>query len=151
VSLGLPPDLPLADFDALIDGIANCATLHRAVVAGGNITSSPGRLFIDITALGSVKARKILRRAGARAGDEVYVTGQLGGAAPGWRCARRATATPWIRPAPRRWRASVIPCRRSPSAASSAATGRPRPAWISATASSTGCRSCPKRRASAST
>ncbi|MBL8142059.1 MAG: thiamine-phosphate kinase [Acidobacteria bacterium] len=83
VSLGLPPDLLLADFDALIDGIANCAALHRAVVAGGNITASPGRLFIDITAMGSVKARKILRRSGARAGDEVYVTGQLGGAAAG--------------------------------------------------------------------
>lgn len=85
VSLGLPPDLTLDDFDALIDGIATCAALHRASIAGGNLTSSPGRLFLDITALGSVKPRKVVTRAGALAGDEVYVTGQLGGASVGLR------------------------------------------------------------------
>jgi thiamine-monophosphate kinase len=83
VSLGLPPDLSLDDFDGLTDGIATCAAAHRTSVAGGNLTSSPGRLFVDITALGSVRPRRVLTRSGARVGDEVYVTGQLGGAAAG--------------------------------------------------------------------
>lgn len=83
VSLGLPPDLPVADFDALIGGIAATASAHRATIAGGNLTSSPGRLLVDVTAIGSVKPRKVLTRSGARAGDEVFVTGQLGGAAAG--------------------------------------------------------------------
>ena len=40
-------------------------------------------MVLDVTAIGTVHRRKILTRAGARAGDEVYVTGTLGDAAAG--------------------------------------------------------------------
>ena len=83
LSLVLPDDLPVADFDALIDGVAETAAAHRAVVAGGNITRSPGPLLIDVTAVGHVHPRKVLRRGGARAGDALYVSGRPGGAAAG--------------------------------------------------------------------
>ena len=39
--------------------------------------------MVDVTAVGSVRPRRVLRRAGARPGDEVYVTGSLGEAAVG--------------------------------------------------------------------
>ena len=39
--------------------------------------------MIDVTALGSVRPRRVLTRAGAKPGDEVYVTGTVGGAAAG--------------------------------------------------------------------
>jgi thiamine-monophosphate kinase len=39
--------------------------------------------MIDVTAIGSVKPRRILTRAGARPGDEVFVTGTIGDAAVG--------------------------------------------------------------------
>jgi thiamine-monophosphate kinase len=83
LSLVLPDDLALADFDAMIDGVAEIAAAHRAAVAGGNITRSPGPLLIDVTAVGHVHPRKVLRRGGARAGDALYVSGQPGGAAAG--------------------------------------------------------------------
>ena len=57
-------------------------------MAGGNLTRSPGPLMIDITVTGTVKRRQALTRAGARPGDEIYVSGTLGAAAAGLRMLR---------------------------------------------------------------
>jgi thiamine-monophosphate kinase len=83
VSLALPPDLPLDDYDALVEGLVKLAALHELHVAGGNITRSPGPLVVDITVVGSVKPRRAITRAGARAGDRLYVSGSLGAATAG--------------------------------------------------------------------
>ena len=83
VSLTLPAGFPLADFDALVDGLVEEAGRHGATLAGGNIATSPGGLAIHVTALGSAHPRRILTRAGGRAGDELFVTGTIGAAAAG--------------------------------------------------------------------
>lgn len=83
LSLALPPALPCSDFDAMIAGIVRLAAAHHVHVAGGNLTRSPGPLVIDITAVGAVKRRGILRRGGARPGDHIYVTGAIGAARAG--------------------------------------------------------------------
>ena len=83
LSMALPPSLPLDDYDGIADGIARLAAAHRVHVVGGNLTRSPGPLAIDVTVVGTVKRRQALRRSGARAGDDVYVSGTLGAAAAG--------------------------------------------------------------------
>jgi thiamine-monophosphate kinase len=83
LSLALPPSLSVDDFDAMIEGLAALASLSRMHLAGGNLTRSPGPLVLDLTAIGSVKRRQVLTRAGARPGDEIYVTGTLGAALAG--------------------------------------------------------------------
>jgi thiamine-monophosphate kinase len=83
LSMALPPSLPLDDYDGIANGIAQLAAAHRLHVVGGNLTKSPGPLAIDVTLVGTVKRRQALRRSGARAGDEVYVSGTLGAAAAG--------------------------------------------------------------------
>jgi len=83
LSLALPPAFPIADFDAMIGGLAALALRHRVHVAGGNLTRSPGPLVIDITVVGTAKRRQILTRGGARPGDELYVSGSIGAAAAG--------------------------------------------------------------------
>src|SRR3954469_4892298 len=81
LSFALPPSLPLADFDGIIAGLTTLAAEHRVHVAGGNLTRTSGPLVIDVTAIGTVKRRQALTRGGARAGDELYVSGTIGGAA----------------------------------------------------------------------
>jgi thiamine-monophosphate kinase len=102
LSLMLPPDLAVTEVDALLDGLLALAALTDVALAGGNITRSPGPLVVDVTVTGMVKPRKILTRAGARAGDGVYVTGQLGAAAAGlgWLRANAGAAAgePFARP-----------------------------------------------------
>ena len=92
LSLVLPADFPLTDFDALIDGFLALAATSGACLIGGNMTRSPGPLVVDVTAIGTVHPRRVLRRSGARPGDELYVErpagrgrGRLGDARSGCR------------------------------------------------------------------
>ena len=83
LSLALPGELAVADLDALLQGLLDLAGRYGTALAGGNITRSSGPLFIDVTAFGSVKRRRVLERGGARPGDAVYVSGLIGAAAAG--------------------------------------------------------------------
>ena len=89
LSLVLPPAFPVAGVDALVDGMAALAARARISIVGGNIARSPGPLIVDVTATGSVHSRRVLLRGGARVGDDLYVTGALGGAAAGLRLLRQ--------------------------------------------------------------
>ena len=114
LSMILPGQLPVADIDALLDGLLALAGRHRVSLVGGNITRSsgggsgetPGPLVVDLTAIGSVAPRRILRRSGARPGDEVYVTGTVGSGAAGLQAFRASAELPlaqqrYLRPEPR--------------------------------------------------
>jgi thiamine-monophosphate kinase len=94
LSLVLPDRLEVAVVDAIMDGFVALAEQYRVAVVGGNITRSPGPLMIDVTAIGSVKPRRILTRTGARPGDEVFVTGAIGGAAVGLQSLRARAGGP---------------------------------------------------------
>jgi thiamine-monophosphate kinase len=83
LSLILPPDLPLEDFDGLVEGAVGLARSAGAPLVGGNLARSPGPLVVDVTAIGAVRRRRVLRRSTARAGQELYVSGTIGAAAAG--------------------------------------------------------------------
>jgi thiamine-monophosphate kinase len=85
LSFVLPGELEVSEVDAMVTGMIALADRHRVAVVGGNVTRTPGPLVIDVTAIGSIKPRRVLRRSGARPGDEVYVTGTIGRAAAGLR------------------------------------------------------------------
>ncbi|HUI28017.1 MAG TPA: thiamine-phosphate kinase [Candidatus Kryptonia bacterium] len=80
ISAGVPVSYPARDLTALHAGIQAAAQEAGAAVVGGNI-SRADRLFISITLLGEVG--DVVTRRGARAGDELFVTGTLGDAALG--------------------------------------------------------------------
>jgi thiamine-monophosphate kinase len=90
LSLVLPESLDVEGIDQLLDGLLGLAATHGVALIGGNVTRSPGPLVVDVTAIGSVRPRRVLTRAGARPGDEVYVTGSLGAAAVGLKWLQRA-------------------------------------------------------------
>ncbi|MEQ1754349.1 MAG: thiamine-phosphate kinase [Micropepsaceae bacterium] len=50
---------------------------------GGDTVSTPGPLSISITAIGEVRRGKMLKRSGARSGDDIWVTGTIGDAGLG--------------------------------------------------------------------
>jgi thiamine-monophosphate kinase len=88
LSFGLPAGLDLAEFDDIVEGVAELAARHRVHVVGGNLTRSPGPLFLDVAVAGTAKRRQVLTRRGARPGDRVFVTGSIGAAAAGLRMLR---------------------------------------------------------------
>jgi thiamine-monophosphate kinase len=52
-------------------------------LAGGDTTKTLGTLSLSLTALGLIDAGKMLKRSGAKIGDDIYVSGTLGDAALG--------------------------------------------------------------------
>ena len=92
LSLSLPAALALAEFDACVEGFLALAARARAPLIGGNITRSPGPIAIDVTAVGSARARRLITRAGGRPGDALYVTGRIGAAAAGLEVLRAGMA-----------------------------------------------------------
>jgi thiamine-monophosphate kinase len=83
LSLAIPDALPLETIDGILDGFLAMAASARVTLAGGNITRSPGPLVIDVTVTGFARPRRILTRSGARPGDAIYVTGEVGAASAG--------------------------------------------------------------------
>ena len=78
LSLALPADFTIDDFDAMLAGLMSLAAAHRVHVVGGNLTRTPGPLTVDVSVVGTVKRRQALTRAGARPGDDLYVTNSIG-------------------------------------------------------------------------
>lgn len=78
LSLVLPDALEVDVVDGLLDGLLALAATHDVAVVGGNVSRTPGPMMIDITALGSVRPRRVMTRSGARPGDAVYLTGSIG-------------------------------------------------------------------------
>jgi thiamine-monophosphate kinase len=94
VSLALPRSLSLEEFDQIMESLITLAGRHQIAIAGGNLTRIDGPLVIDITVLGTVKRRQVLTRSGARAGDDLYVSGTVGTAAAGLQMLRARAASP---------------------------------------------------------
>lgn len=63
------------------DGLLALAVEHECVLAGGDTAQAKGGACFDIVALGAVRRGRALLRSAAKAGDHIYVTGGLGGAA----------------------------------------------------------------------
>jgi len=88
LSLGLPQELTKtkgrqkAWVDRFFDGFLALAEAYETPLAGGDLAQAP-LAVADIVLVGAVSRGRALQRSGARAGDLLYVTGRVGGAAAG--------------------------------------------------------------------
>jgi thiamine-monophosphate kinase len=81
-TLVAPPDLAAEWALAVIDGLAGELARWGADLVGGNLARGDG-VVLDLALLGEVAQEQLLLRSGARPGDVLLVTGDLGGAAAG--------------------------------------------------------------------
>ena len=83
VAFGAPADTAASQAVELADGMWHEARLLGAGIVGGDLVSAPQ--WVDsVTALGDLGGREPVRRGGARPGDTVAVTGELGRSAAGY-------------------------------------------------------------------
>lgn len=95
LSLALPPDIPQKWVDGFYKGLLRLAKQCGVALAGGDTAQSPDGVLADIMVLGSVPKGKAIPRSGAKPGDGIYVTGDLG---LGGATVRRLYARKQIRP-----------------------------------------------------
>jgi len=81
--LGIPPDLGEDECLELLDGMVDLAAATGTSIAGGDVTRA-AQLFLALTVVGHVPgAGDLVGRAGARPGDALVLSGEVGGAAAG--------------------------------------------------------------------
>jgi thiamine-monophosphate kinase len=84
-ALALPVATEAVVFDQLLDGLCDLGLRCQCPLIGGNLARDPTHLSLTLTVLGRVPRGESVLRGGASAGDEIWVSGQLGGAAAGLR------------------------------------------------------------------
>lgn len=77
LATGIDDDADMAS--RIMEGVTAAAAGSKAVLLGGDMTRSTGPIIVDVVVVGNV-LRPALRR-GARPGDSLWVTGELGAAA----------------------------------------------------------------------
>jgi thiamine-monophosphate kinase len=77
VGLSLPPTLPVAWLEQFYQGMQACLERYGTGIIGGDLTRS-SVTTVAITALGAVRADRIIARATAKIGDAIVVTGYHG-------------------------------------------------------------------------
>src|SRR5437879_1288800 len=81
LSLALPRKFRQSWVDRFLRGLLQLVNDFGVTLAGGDTAESRDGILADIVVLGSVPKSKAILRSGARPGDHVYVSGQLGGSA----------------------------------------------------------------------
>jgi thiamine-monophosphate kinase len=80
VSLGLSQRFTVEDMEEFYAGLQLACEAHGVDIVGGDTTSSMTGLTISITCIGDVEKGKAIYRSGAKQGDLICVTGNLGAA-----------------------------------------------------------------------
>jgi thiamine-monophosphate kinase len=84
LSFGMPRDAWNGSFkDEFVTGYFELADQFGVTLAGGDVSETKEGIVIDSIVLGQVVSGAAVLRSGARVGDQIFVTGNLGGAAAG--------------------------------------------------------------------
>jgi thiamine-monophosphate kinase len=82
VTIALPKDFDAEFVEKIYAGLNSIAEKFGVAIVGGETTTNPV-ILISIALLGTVPRRKQVLRSGAKVGDAIFVTGELGGSLAG--------------------------------------------------------------------
>ena len=83
ISIAIPDTVDLAVLDGVYDGLKSMAKEFEVNLLGGDTTSSPEHLVINIALVGVAAEDEILYRSGAGEGEVIFLTGPVGSSAAG--------------------------------------------------------------------
>ena len=79
VTIALPKDFQPDFVERIYHGLNQLAQRYGTAIVGGETTTNPERLLLSIVVLGEVPRDKCILRSGAKGGDALFVSGELGG------------------------------------------------------------------------
>ncbi len=83
ITIGLPKNFSPEYIEGIYNGMSKVASRYSVVIVGGETTTNPERILISVSMLGMVEKDKCVFRSGAKPGDAIFVTGELGGSIDG--------------------------------------------------------------------
>ena len=84
LSLAVDGKVPQNWIDKFLKGLLALAREFHVPLAGGDLAQAASGIQADIVVIGSVAKGTAVLRSGAKPGDQIYVTGALGGSALRW-------------------------------------------------------------------
>ena len=83
VTLGLDQDFEADYVLGFYEGLNALAREHEISISGGETTRTTGPMFVSIALLGTIPRNRVITRGGAKEGDAIFVSGELGGSLAG--------------------------------------------------------------------
>lgn len=83
VTIALPQNFDAAFIERIYAGMSALAKKHDVAIVGGETTTNPERTLISVALIGYAPSGKSVLRTGAKPGDAIFVTGELGGSLAG--------------------------------------------------------------------
>ena len=80
ITLIVPQQTRFAWMQELYRGLRRAATRFKVRIVGGETSNTPGPIAISVTVIGFVEKSRAGSRRGGKPGDDLFVTGRLGGA-----------------------------------------------------------------------
>ena len=80
VGIGISSKYTLEALEEIYSGIKKACEVYKVDFVGGDTTSSLSGLFLSVTVIGEVDAKKVSYRSGAKPNDLICVSGDLGAA-----------------------------------------------------------------------
>jgi thiamine-monophosphate kinase len=78
VTVGLSKSISVENVISIYDGVTAIGKRYNCSVIGGDTVFSPKSMFVSIALLGKVEKKFLVKRSGAKLGDLICVTGNLG-------------------------------------------------------------------------
>lgn len=83
ITLGLPKKFQPEFVEQIYAGLNALARKQGVAIVGGETTTNPAGVLLSVALIGFVPRGKLLLRSGAKVGDAIFVTGELGGSITG--------------------------------------------------------------------
>lgn len=97
LTLGWPSSRPETELAAFAAAFGGELDAWGASLIGGDTVTSPAGLFLSLTLTGKCLGAAPARRSDARPGDDLWVTGEIGGARRGFLARAAGQASPWTK------------------------------------------------------
>lgn len=83
ITAAFPGDTPVDTVNKFYKGLESCAQRWKIALLGGDTVGSKRDWFVSVTVFGEARSHDLIKRSGAKAGDYLVTTGELGLAAAG--------------------------------------------------------------------
>ena len=94
ISLGIPVEMDVELIQDFYKGMKDICERYRVNIVGGDTVASPDKLIINVSLIGDAKEGEVLYRSGARPGDKIYLTGNVGDSSAGLKILKNEISPP---------------------------------------------------------